>query len=246
MTSQPQIKNSIPYIQYLGDKKQKEFFYPFYLFKKEDLHIYFDTTLQKSGYTISRVGAPDGGTVVFDTAPDEGVRITLVRHLKLERITDFQESGLFRTSVINQAFDYHMACIQQIAHQLKRTLHMHVSLSAIQMQLPSPQKGHALVWNDTEDGLTNSSIDVVAHILHARDMVAAINKVYQQISDLFHVSPGAGYAGLINNLFGILQKHYPEDFISYGYMTEVVLETIDYGWITEEQTEQNDHGHLYL
>lgn len=137
MTEPIVIGDIRPRIQAIGDGTQTEFIYPFPIFKSSDLEVYLDETLQSAGYSVSGAGTSDGGSVIFDIAPLNGVTITLVRHLKIERTSDFSEGGAFHANVINQELDYIVAVSQQNAEAISRCLGLHTTDGEASLVLPA-------------------------------------------------------------------------------------------------------------
>jgi len=103
-----------PVVRYAANGIQTVFEYPFPIFASEDLKVYFDGAPQTSGFDVSDAGETAGGSVTFDTAPADGVVVTLSRELPLERMTDFLEGGDFSAIAINNELDYLTAGIQQV------------------------------------------------------------------------------------------------------------------------------------
>lgn len=122
MSEQIVIGDVRPRIQALGDGVQTEFIYPFAIFKETDLEVYLDEVIQSTGFSITGTNTSDGGSVIFDVAPANGVVVTLLRKLVIERTSDFSEGGAFHASVINQELDYIVAVAQQNAEDIKRCL----------------------------------------------------------------------------------------------------------------------------
>lgn len=109
-----------PRIQYTGDGTQTAFPFPFPIFAPENLTVYLDDAQATTGYTVTGAGNSAGGTVTFDTAPANGVRVTLIRSLSIQRVTDFQQGGAFRAKVVNDEMDYLTAALQQLQEALRR------------------------------------------------------------------------------------------------------------------------------
>ena len=104
----------VPIVRYVADGIQTIFTYAFPIFASEDLFVYIDGARQVSGFTINGAGDTAGGSVTFDTAPDEDAVITLLRKLPIERVTDFLEGGDFSAVSINNELDYVIAALQQV------------------------------------------------------------------------------------------------------------------------------------
>ncbi len=108
------IPNITPIVRYSASGSDETFEYAFPIFASEDLAVYLNGAKQASGFTINGAGDTSGGSVVFDTAPANGVIVTLSRELQIERITDYLEGGDFSARSINSELDYIIASIQQV------------------------------------------------------------------------------------------------------------------------------------
>jgi hypothetical protein len=137
MNDHIQISDVTPRIQYAADGNQIEFSYPFPIFLEEDLDVYLDDTIQKSGYAVLGAGTSYGGTVTFDTPPTNGMVVTLRRSLAIERTTDFHQSGAFRAKVINDELDHLTAALQQVANDVSRAVRLRSAAADANLELPS-------------------------------------------------------------------------------------------------------------
>jgi len=156
MATHIQIGDISPRIQYTADGVQAAFTYPFPIFEIVDLEVYGDAVLQSTGFTITGSGDSSGGLVTFDTAPMSGVTVTLARRLNIQRTSDFQESGEFRSKAINDELDYLTASLQQVSDNQSRSLQMSITESkSVDTTLPTPVANMSIVWNDTESGFVN-------------------------------------------------------------------------------------------
>lgn len=68
-----------PRIRYEADGKETTFTYPFTISKEQDLKVWIDSNEQKGGFKIKGIQATTGGEVIFDTPPEQGSIITLLR-----------------------------------------------------------------------------------------------------------------------------------------------------------------------
>jgi hypothetical protein len=114
MTQHIKMPDITPIVRVTADGLQTVFSYNFPIFASEDLKVYIDGAVQASGFTIDGAGETTGGTVTFDTAPADGVIVTLSRILPIERVTDFLEGGDFSAAAINNELDYLIAALQQV------------------------------------------------------------------------------------------------------------------------------------
>ena len=141
-----------PRIQYTADGAQTVFIYPFPIFKNADMDVYLDDTLQGAGFAIAGAGQSGGGTVTFDTAPANGVVVTLHRNMTIERTSDFQQSGEFRAKVINDELDYLVAVDQQLSEEVSRTLRVTPTATAnADLTVPNPVAGALLGFDEDGD-----------------------------------------------------------------------------------------------
>ena len=136
MAEHIQIGDVTPRIQYTGDGAQVLFTYPFPIFTAADMEVYLDATKQASGYTVNGAGQSAGGDVTFAVAPATGVRVTLRRRLAIARTSDFQESGEFRSKVINDELDYLTAALQQVSDDGERALRLTATDPTAALTLP--------------------------------------------------------------------------------------------------------------
>lgn len=148
-----------PKVRYIADGITKSFSFVFPIFSDQDMDVYIDDTLIKSGYSITGVGTNEGGEVIFNTAPKNGKSITLLRNLEIKRTSDFQESGAFRAKAINYELDYQIACLQQLNEQISRSVSFPpYSENAQTVNLPAPENGKAIVWDNNGASLRNSNL----------------------------------------------------------------------------------------
>ena len=163
MTNHVQIQGITPRIQYIANGTLKTYTFPFAIFKSSDIKVYLNDVLQESdSYIVTSESNTTGGSITFNTAPPKDVYITLFRDLKIERTTDFQEGGALRANTLNDEFDYQIACTQQIADNLNRSMVLppYAIDSDVNLTLPTPKAGKALIWNSTGTNLENSTVSI--------------------------------------------------------------------------------------
>ncbi len=163
MTKHIKIYGVKPRIQYLADGTLKKYEFPFAIFKTSDVDVYLDDKLLNSSeYEVSVEPDIEGGAISFNIAPANGTIITISRNLSIERTTDFQEGGALRANVLNDELDYQIACQQQIADSLNRSMVLppYAVDTGVDLTLPSPSAGKAIVWNSNGTNLENSTVKV--------------------------------------------------------------------------------------
>ena len=166
-----------PKVRYVADGTTQAFSFVFPIFTDQDMNVYVNDTLIKSGYSVTGAGSSEGGEVIFNTAPQKGQIITLLRNLEIKRTSDFQESGAFRAKAINHELDYQIACLQQLNEQISRGVSFPpYSETAQAVNLPVPESGKAIVWDTNGISLRNSNLaydDLEKLMLDTKETVLA-------------------------------------------------------------------------
>ncbi|MCU0893268.1 MAG: hypothetical protein MUD06_02930 [Rhodospirillales bacterium] len=124
-------------IQYVGDGSQREFFFPFAIFRPEHVEVFLDGGRLAAGVTVLGAGESAGGSVILDPPPGEGVLVTVRRRITVERTTDFQPAGAFSARLINDEFDYLTAALQQVAADTETSLRIAATEPVVDMTLPA-------------------------------------------------------------------------------------------------------------
>jgi len=161
MVEHIQIKGVIPRIQYIADGTTTEFEFPFAIFKSDNLTVYLNDILQDSStYQVNGAEDTDGRSIVFTVPPSVSTQVTLCRNLKVERLSDFQEGVTLRANVLNNELDYQTACIQELAENINRSMVLppYAADTDVDLTLPPPQAGKAIVWNTAGTNLENSTV----------------------------------------------------------------------------------------
>ena len=147
------IPAGTPRVQYTADGAVAVFAYTFPIFEDADLDVYLDDALQSAGYAVSGAGETAGGDVTFDAAPANGVVVTLVRNMTIERTTDFQAAGAFRAAAINDELDRIAAWSQDIARRLEQAVTVPDSDTAtLPLELPATSARADRVLGFDSDG----------------------------------------------------------------------------------------------
>lgn len=152
-----------PRIQYVANGTLTEYEFPFVIFSSADIKVYLNDVLQDTTtYTVSGIKNTNGGCVIFLTPPEMDTTITIIRDLSIERTTDFQEGGALRADTLNDEFDYQTACLQQVADNINRSMILppYATNTEVDLTLPTPLAGCAIVWNEQGTNLENSVVRV--------------------------------------------------------------------------------------
>lgn len=102
----------------------------------------------------------NGGNVVFKTAPVAGVYIVVGRNVPTDQETPYRTSSGFPANRVEENLDKLTAITQQLSDESNRSPKTPIGMTGINLNLPAPSAGKALVWNQTADALVNSTINV--------------------------------------------------------------------------------------
>jgi len=119
---------------YNGNGTQSVFAYTFKIFADADIKVYVGTTLKtiNTHYTLSGVGATNGGNVTFTSGniPAAGTgNVTLLRSLALTQGVDLVNYGRFDAEVVEAQYDKLTMMIQQLQEQADRTIRFNTTVS---------------------------------------------------------------------------------------------------------------------
>ena len=126
-----QISDTTPRVQYTATSGQTTFSVNFEFFDVADLKVYNGTTLltynnspsSASQYSVTGAGVTGGGSITLGgSGATVNDKITIVRDLAIERISDFPVSGNFPIQTLNTELDKIVAMLQQLEEQFARTL----------------------------------------------------------------------------------------------------------------------------
>ena len=116
---------------------QATFTYTFMVLAATDMTVYQNGALLASGYTVNGVGSTTGGTVVLDTGALTGQIVSLVLAMPLDRTTNYQNSGDFLASDVNNDFDKIYVGAIQNENWIDRSIRLQqVEPAGFDMELP--------------------------------------------------------------------------------------------------------------
>jgi len=177
--------NRKPRIQFIADGEQKEFQFFFTIYEPENAKVYIEDELQVSGYTLSQSEDIPGGAVIFNNAPEKGKLITIYRDLELKRTTDFKEGGPFRSSKVNAEFDYQLSCLEQLEDSIGRTVTFpQYAPMNMNINLPMPDAGKSIIWNEQENSLINSAYQFDDVINQSKDYCSRTEQHLTAVEEL--------------------------------------------------------------
>jgi hypothetical protein len=140
-----------------------------------------DTTLTlTTDYTVTLNSDQDtspGGTVTMLTAPATGQSITITSNVANLQPTVLANLGGFYPEVINDSLDRATIQIQQLDERLDRALVIPVSSSGVSTQLPVPEAGKILGWNNSGTAVMNYTTTPPSGELYPAATYAALTAI---------------------------------------------------------------------
>ncbi len=158
------INDTAPRIQYTASAAQTVFVYPFWITSDQDLDVYVDGALKipTTDYTVLGVLASNGGDITFVTPLNAGQIVTIERNMAFERISEFQEAGTFKAGVLNLELSKMIGMMQQLKRDIGRKLGLSPTslVNQVNLLLPDPVDGKALVFDGTTGAMRTSGVNV--------------------------------------------------------------------------------------
>ena len=204
---------------------QTVFAVPFEFFEDSDVHIYVDGVLklEATDYTLTG-GDGSVGTLTFVTAEVGEVQqvngivggstVAIVRHVSLERVTDFVAGQDINRASLNEQLDTITAQIADLDDKVDRTVRLSDSEIAPSMLLTSDRKGRLLAFDsvtgDVEAGPLADSITPV----NATTVTAAGALMDSEVTNLAQVKAfdDADYATATQGYKADLALRIPNNF----------------------------------
>ncbi len=103
-----------PVNDYIANGSVTTFPYSFYVGSNSQLAVYNDGVQVITGFTVSGVGNPSGGNVVFTSAPANGVVVRIRRVMVLDRQVDYTEGAAFSSTTVDADIDNTVIQLQNL------------------------------------------------------------------------------------------------------------------------------------
>jgi hypothetical protein len=136
MSEHIRIGDIAPRVHYVADGVQTAFTFPFPIFEADDLDVLSENAFANYGFTIEGAGESGGGVIRYAEAPAPGTRITLLRRLRIERVTDFQSNGVLRANTLNDELDRQVAALQEVRDDVQGAIRLPFAEAPSGMVLP--------------------------------------------------------------------------------------------------------------
>ena len=120
------VSSSVSRWEYIGNGSQTQFQYTTKIFAKTDLKVYVSNTLQTVDvdYTVTNVGSPGGGNVVFVSPPLNGKSVVIFIDLELTQLTNFVDGDKLPAEALEACQDRAVMMIQRLADKLNKAIRL--------------------------------------------------------------------------------------------------------------------------
>lgn len=160
--------------EHVGNGVAVDFGYDFLIFESDHMKVYLNGILQASGYAVSGVGNPAGGTVTFSVAPANGVRVSLYRVVPMTQLTDYLPYDKFPSAAHEAALDKLTMIVQQVEEITQRAISAPIGSDPdVDYTLPQYDAGKGLMWNPLTKELTNSDDNINGIVSDAQAAASA-------------------------------------------------------------------------
>ena len=148
---------------YPGDGSNDTFSYTFKITSESDIKVSqrdtddVETELTLNvDYTVTGVGALNGGSIVLTAGNlTADYQLTIRRDSDLTQLTDVRNQGDFYPEVHEDTFD-HLASVDLTQQsEIDRSVKVSETYPDVSVELPGPQAGKVLKWNDAGTALIN-------------------------------------------------------------------------------------------
>jgi hypothetical protein len=157
---------------YGGNGSTSVFAIPFMFMRDDDIEVVLSDSgglefvqVLSTDYQLSGAGEQTGGICVMNVTPEVGKTLVIRRSPAIVQEVDYVENDAFPASTHEAALDNLTMICQALAERLDRTITFKVSSAVTGVELPEPDAGRILAWNEVGDNLSNRSIADVGTVL---------------------------------------------------------------------------------
>lgn len=175
------VNVATPWLVYQTDGVQTSYPYDFYLKQASDLAVYWaNQRLPPGSYTVTGVGQPIGGMVVFPQPLPPG-EVVLRRQTPQNQLTDYVEGDAFPADSHEMGLDRLTLLVQDLMEQFSRTPLLAETTGTAHrwLPLPDPQPNTLLGWDSAAQqwtlypsGVTQIQVDPVSGIGWGKNTLA--------------------------------------------------------------------------
>lgn len=150
---------------YGGNGSTTGFAIPFMFTRDDDIEVVLtdtegveETLTVSTNYQISGAGEQNGGVCTLNIPPEAGQTLVIRRRPAIVQEVDYLENDPFPAATHEAALDKLTMICQSLEEKLDRTITFRVSSAVSGVELPTPDAGRMLGWNQTGDNLANRDV----------------------------------------------------------------------------------------
>ncbi len=155
------IASQVNKVVYAADGITTAFTYVFRADNDSDIKVYIDSSLQSSGYVLTRSVDDIGGVVTFSPPPIDDKVVTLLRELDSTQEIDYLPLDAFPAETHEAGLDKLTMLIQQVNERADRAISAPIGGdTATDFTLPSYDSGKGLMWDEVEQKIINTDSQI--------------------------------------------------------------------------------------
>ncbi|WP_319469375.1 phage tail fiber protein [uncultured Pseudodesulfovibrio sp.] len=162
------IASTLTRVTYAGNGSTSQFAVPFMFTRNSDIEVVISSggmETVRSDYTLSGAGNPTGGVCAMASPPQAGETLVIRRVPAIVQEVDYVENDAFPAATHEAALDKLTMICQALSERLDRTITFRVSSAVTGVELPEPEAGRMLAWNDEGSNLSNRDLAQVGAVL---------------------------------------------------------------------------------
>lgn len=157
---------------YGGNGSTASFAIPFMFMRDEDIEVVL-TDIEglesvqtiSTDYQLSGEGEQTGGVCTMNIPPEGGQTLVIRRSPAIVQEVDYVENDAFPAATHEAALDKLTMICQALTERLDRTITFRVSSAVTGVELPEPDAGRVLAWNEGGDNLSNRDMAELGTLL---------------------------------------------------------------------------------
>lgn len=140
-------------------------------------------------YSVSVNSDGIGGTVTVVDAKSDDYKLTIYRETTDTQESDYEDYNRFPADTLEEDLDKRTMITQEIKEDISRAIKFGINSSNSDIDMPEPEAGKAIGWNDDADGLEN--MDLIDTALVSK---ASIAEAEAGTDDTNYMTPSKGVA----------------------------------------------------
>jgi len=180
-------------IQYTSTGASTPYPYTFKILESTDLSVYLGGVLQVEGtnYSVTDVGEPSGGNVVFSIPPSTGATVLITRDgVQFTQQTHYIENDSFPAAAHEDALDKQTMLLQRMWDYVKRCFKVPITSTLTDLEMPEPECNKLLAWDSAASVLRNVSLaDIGAVVVGTTGASLAASNSSSEALNYLNVSP---------------------------------------------------------